>query len=119
MEEKTMAFSELETKRIEKIVGTFCENRVPERVRDQLRNGFRIEKQNIFIFESRPRWDDPSEWMDLDFAKITYVTSRGIWKLYWMRASGKWNPYEPHKESKRIDDLIATIDEDRYGCFFG
>ena len=114
-----MVFSELEKKRIEKIVGAFCDNRVPGSVRDQLRNGYRIENQNIFIFESRPRWDAPREWLDLDFAKITYVKSSGIWKLYWKRASGKWNLYEPHKESKKIDDLIATIDEDRYGCFFG
>jgi len=114
-----MAFSEFEKKRIGKIVGTFCENRVPERARNQVRNGFRIEGQNIFIFESRPRWDDPSQWMDLDFAKITYVKSRGIMKLYWKRASGKWNLYEPHGESRELTDFINTIDEDRFGCFFG
>lgn len=114
-----MAFSEFEKKRVEKIVGAFCENRVPERVRDQLKNGYRVENQSIFLFESRPRWDDPKEWLDLDFAKITYVKIRGIWKLYWKRASGKWKSYEPHSESRKIEDLIGTIDEDLYGCFFG
>ena len=114
-----MVFSEFEKKRIEKIVRTFCDNRVPQRIRDKLKNGYRVEGQNVFLFESRPRWDDPKEWLDLDFAKITYVKSRGIWKLYWKRASGKWNLYEPHSESRGLDDLIATIDEDRYGCFFG
>jgi hypothetical protein len=114
-----MAFSEFEKKRIEKIVGTFCDDRVSEKARDQLKNGYRIEGQNIFIFESRPRWDEPSEWMDQNFAKITYVKSRGLWKLYWMRASGKWKLYEPHSESKKIENLIATIDEDHHGCFFG
>lgn len=114
-----MAFSELEKKRIEKIVGTFCDNRVPARARDQLKVGFRIEGQNIFLFESRPRWDDPSEWMDLDFAKLTYVKSRSAWKLYWMRASGKWNLYKPHGEDNDISKLFNTIDEDSNGCFFG
>ena len=114
-----MAFSEFEMKRIEKIVGTFCDNRVPARVRDQLIVGFRIEGQTIFIFESRPRWDEPSECMELDFAKITYVKSRRIWKLYWKRASGKWDQYKPNFESKDIDKIIAIINEDRFGCFFG
>jgi hypothetical protein len=114
-----MSFSELEKKLIGKLVGTFCNIRVPEKARDQLKNGYRIEGQNIFIFESRPRWDQPSEWMNLDFAKLTYVKSRGIWKLYWKRASGKWNLYEPHAESRELSELIKTIDEDQYGCFFG
>jgi len=114
-----MTFSELEKKRIEKIVGTFCDNRVPARARDQLKVGFRIEGQAIFIFESRPRWDKPSRWLDLDFAKITYVNSRRIWKLYWKRASGKWNQYKPHFESKDLGKLITTINEDQFGCFFG
>jgi Protein of unknown function (DUF3024) len=114
-----MAFSELEKKRIEKIVGTFCDDRVPARVRDQLKVGFRIEGQNIFLFESRPRWDNPGEWMDHDFAKLTYVKSRSFWKLYWMRASGKWNQYKPHGQDNDIGKLIHTIDEDSIGCFFG
>jgi hypothetical protein len=114
-----MAFSELEIKRIEKIVGTFCDNRVPERFRDKVKVGFRIEAQNIFLFETRPRWNKPSEWLVLDFAKITYVKSRRIWKLYWKRASGKWDQYKPHSEANDIGKLIRTIDEDSYGCFFG
>lgn len=114
-----MAFSEFEIKRIDKIVRTFCENRVPERFRDQVKVGFRIEGQNIFLFENRPRWDEPSEWLALDFAKITYVKSRRIWKLYWKRASGKWDQYKPHFVANDIGKLIKTIDEDRYGCFFG
>ena len=114
-----MAFSELENKRIEKIVGTFCDNRVPDRARDQLKVGFRVEGQTIFVFESRPSWDDPNKWMDHDFVKISYVKSRSIWKLYWMRASGKWNLYKPHGEDKDLGKLINTINEDRNGCFFG
>jgi len=114
-----MAFSELEKKLIEKVVGKFCDIRVPMRVRDQLRNGYRVDGQNLFIYESRPMWNKPSEWMDLDFAKLTYVKSKGNWKLYWKRASGKWKLYEPHSESRELGDLINTIDQDRYGCFFG
>ena len=114
-----MFFSVLEKKLIVKRVGAFCDTRVPEKARGQLKNGYRIEGQNIVIFESRPRWDQPSEWMNLDYAKLTYVKTRGVWKLYWKRASGKWNLYEPHAESRELSELIETIAEDQYGCFFG
>ena len=114
-----MAFSEFERKRIEKIVGTFCQNRVPERARTQLRYIYRIEGQNVFLSEDRPRWDNPDEWLALDFAKLTYVKSRKIWKLYWMRASGRWERYEPCRKDKHLENLITVIGEDQYGCFFG
>ena len=75
------AFSEFERKRVEKLVGTFCRNRVPQRARTKLRYTYRIEGQNVFMAEDRPRWDNPDEWLALDFVKLTYVKSRKIWKL--------------------------------------
>jgi hypothetical protein len=114
-----MAFSQLEHKRIEKLVEAFCRGRVPERAKSQLRYIYRIEGQNIFIAEDRPVWNNPDKWMALDFAKLTYVKSRQIWKLYWMRASGKWNRYEPFQEDSRLEKMLAVIGEDQYGCFFG
>lgn len=29
------------------------------------------------------------------FAKATYVKTRGVWKVYWMRGNLEWHPYEP------------------------
>ena len=112
-----MAFSEIEKKMNGKLIGPFCDLRVPKKYQSELKHGYRFDRQNIFIFESRPRWDKPSEWIDMDLAKLTYVKSRGIWKLYWKRASGKWERYEPHKESDELSELMKTIDEDRSGCF--
>ena len=77
------------------------------------------KKNGILVdFESRPRWDKPSEWLDMDFAKIRYIKSRRLWKLYWKRASGKWEAYKPNSEYGKLHRLISTIDEDRHGCFF-
>jgi len=53
------------------------------------------------------------------FAKIRYVKSHGVWRLYWHRASGKWEAYSPFRESSDLEALLACIDEDSFGCFKG
>ena len=114
-----MALSEFELKLIDKLIGDFCRNRVPVEIQNELRYGYRIEGQNIFIYETRPRWDAPSEWMTLDFAKLRYIKQQKTWKLYWKRASGKWEVYEPKGEAKNLNVLVSAIQDDQWGCFFG
>ena len=114
-----MAFDELELKRIDKLIGERFRDRVPSEIQDKLRNEIRVEGQNVIIAESRPRWDKPEEWLALDFAKLRYIRSKNVWKLYWKRASGKWDFYEPKGESKDLKILADVIDQDQFGCFFG
>ena len=114
-----MAFSDIERQKIKKEVGGLCSHRTPAHLKDKLRFEYDIEKQNVFIYEVRPVRDNPEEFTKLPFAKLTYVKSRQIWKLYWKRASGKWERYEPKDSDRNLDALVQEIDEDPYGCFFG
>jgi len=114
-----MAFSEIERQRIKKEVGGLCSQRTPPLLKDKLRFEYDIEKHNVFIYEVRPAWNNPKEHTRLPFAKLTYVKSQNIWKLYWKRASGKWQGYEPKDSNKDLGVLVQEIDEDPYGCFFG
>lgn len=88
-----MSFSELEFKYIDKYVGDLCRTQVPLKVQNQLRYIYRVEGQDVLIAEDRPRWDKPDEWLAIDFAKLKYIRKSNIWKLYWKRASGKWELY--------------------------
>ncbi len=36
-----------------------------------------------------------------------------------MRASGKWEFYEPNSEVKSTEEMLKIIGEDKYGCFWG
>ncbi|MFZ5430428.1 MAG: DUF3024 domain-containing protein [Bacteroidota bacterium] len=36
--------------------------------------------------------------MNSPIAKARFIASRNIWKVYWMRASGKWETYKPEPE---------------------
>lgn len=114
-----MAFSDDELKRIDKIVGDFCQQRSPARLWDQVRVGYTVKNHEVVIYESRPGWRNPTEWTVSSFAKLRYVRTSDEWRLYWRRASGKWWPYGPHTASKSLSSMVKEIDIDSHGCFFG
>ena len=55
----------------------------------------------------------------MPLAKLTYVKTENIWKLYWKRANDKWVIYEPKGSAKDLGTLVKEIDKDSHGCFFG
>jgi hypothetical protein len=115
-----ITLSEFEIKRIEKLVGQFIEKRRPEpHIRNKLDIAFRISGQSFEIYEIRPQWDNPTIKMEGPVAKATYVKSKKIWKLYWMRADLKWHSYEPLANTKSLQRILDEIHQDSYGCFWG
>jgi hypothetical protein len=90
-----------------------------EEIRKQLDFGYSWDGQTVLLFEIRPQWNDPTKILELPFAKLRFVKSSKIWKLYWMRGSGKWEVYEPLPESTDVHKLLIEIKNDAYGCFFG
>lgn len=94
-------------------------NRPPEHIRDKLDIGYSYDGKSIILFEIRPQWNKPTVTLELPYAKIRYIASKKIFKLYWMRASGKWESYEPFPESTHLQKLLDCIDEDAFYCFKG
>lgn len=106
---------------IEVQLRSFAESLRPtdEETRKQLDFGYSWDGQVAFLFEIRPQWNDPTRILELPFAKLRFVKSSKIWKLYWMRSSGKWEAYQPQPESTNVQKLLTEIKNDAYGCFFG
>ena len=75
--------------------------------------------QSVELLEIRPQWDDPAIIHRRPFAKATYVKVQDCWKVSWMRASLKWQGYEPTPAVPSIDEFLAVVDQDQYGCFWG
>jgi hypothetical protein len=118
--EHSMTLSEFERKRYEKAVSRFIEaRRPPPHVRRQLDLSYRLEGQSVEIFEVRPDYRDPSETTENRVAKATYVKRAEEWRIYWQRADLKWHRYEPYPTASSIEEFLAVVDEDVYGCFFG
>lgn len=115
-----MALSEFEIKRMEKLVGRYVEGRRPRlEIRSKFDLSFHVSDQSFEIFTIRPRWDDPEQKLEEAIAKATYVKSRKVWKLFWMRSDMKWHVYEPFKESSSLEKILEIIEEDAHSCFWG
>lgn len=115
-----MAISEFEIKRVEKLVGQYTEKRRPDpSIRSQLDLAYRIIDQSFEIYEIRPQWDNPENKLELPVAKATYVKSKKLWKLYWMRADHKWHKYTPYPESSSLEKILKEIEADPHACFWG
>ena len=115
-----MALNDIERKRAEKTVQTFVEkHRPPPHIRPELDLGFRVSGQSVELFEVRPVWDRPQEKREHPVAKATFVRRQAIWKIYWRRAVLKWHRYEPLPEVANLDNFLAEVAKDEYGCFRG
>lgn len=100
---------------LKKIIARYFE--VPERVRGQIKNIVEEVRGGYILIETRPPWDGSAgEWSRLPIAKIIFHKPTQTWKLYWQRASGKWELYASHKS---FDAALRAIKEDRHGCFWG
>lgn len=115
-----MALSDFEIKKIEKAIAEFMKKRRPApHIRAQLDLGFRLTGQSVELFEIRPVWDNPKEKMEIPIAKATYVKSQRMWKIFWQRQDLKWHSYQPHPKARTIEEVLAVVDQDAHGCFFG
>ena len=115
-----MAFNDFDMKRIEKATDAFlAKRRPPAHVRADLDIGYRIFGQSVEILEIRPQWDDRSIVHQHPIAKATYVRTQNHWTVFWMRASLKWQSYEPVPTVASIGEFLQVVDADAHGCFFG
>lgn len=105
----------------ESTIKKYVESLRPENleIRAQLDFGYSYDGKIFILYEIRPVWNNPKEIQHIEFAKIRFYTSRHEWNLYWMRASGKWELYEPFPNSTHLGKIIEIIKEDKLGCFFG
>ncbi|MBS1558836.1 MAG: DUF3024 domain-containing protein [Bacteroidetes bacterium] len=93
--------------------------RPPENIRPELDIGYRIDGQNIFIFEIRPKWKNPEIICEYEMAKTTFVKAKNHWKVFWMRSNLKWYSYTPKPTVKTVAEFVHLVEEDKHGCFWG
>jgi len=93
--------------------------RPPTDLRDKLDIGFSFQNNILEIFEIRPRWDDHNIKISSSVAKTQFIKSRNIWKIFWMRANGKWELYPPKPEVGNLSDFFKILQKDQHGCFWG
>ena len=114
-----MAFDELELKRIDRTVGELCRKCSPPEHADQFRTVYEVEGHSVTMYEERPPWDGVGEWTRRGIARFRFYRSRREWQLYWLRQDLRWHLYDPDEMPADLASLVAVVDADKYGAFFG
>jgi hypothetical protein len=115
-----MTFSEFEKKRVEKTADAYVQKRrPPPHIRPKLDVGFRVTGQSLEIFELRPAWREPGVILEQPVAKATYVKSRKLWKVFWMRQDLKWHGYSPTPTVGSLEEFLDLVEADAHACFWG
>ena len=109
----------LDRVKVSKVVRAFLDQIRPKdpKIRAKLDYGFIFHWQSVELKEIRPRFNKPGK-TEGAFAKATFVKSKGVWKVYWMRGNGKWHPYEP-PTVRSFNAFLKLVKADELHCFFG
>ncbi len=114
-----MAFTELELKRIDRSVGELCRLRSLPQFADELRFVYEVEGHVVSVYEERLPWRGDGDWTRSGIARFRFVRSKGVWRLYWMRSDLRWYLYETDEMPSDLDALVAIVEADEFGAFFG
>lgn len=116
-----VAIPDLTRRSAEQAITAWCDGRVPETIRHQLRYEPRaVGTDTIAIAERRPdHRDAEAEWTSFQIARFRWDSETSTWELQWVDQHGTWHPWP---ELGLVDDIalaIAVVDANPSGCFLG
>ncbi len=99
-------------------VRRFCDERVPEHVKDKVRLEMTVKVKRVSIHERRPPFMGTGDWTSSPIAQIRYEGD-GTWTLYFGDRYGGWTMYFDLGPKQRIDVIIEELDTDPTCVFWG
>jgi Protein of unknown function (DUF3024) len=102
-------------------VRRWCDQRVPEQVRDQVRVECEVGPRSLTIVERRPPWhaNAGSGWTSFPIARLRYTKADKSWTLYWRDRNLRFHVYDRCAPSPRVDELLEEIERDPTAIFWG
>jgi hypothetical protein len=88
-------------------------------MRSEMRLEHTVRGNAITIVERRPPWSDLAgpEWSAMKVAQLRY--DAGTWTLYCSDSKGRWWLCDDADPAADVGPLLAAIDEDATGIFWG
>lgn len=102
-------------------VQRFCEERIPKDARAQMRLELAVRGAKLTIVECHAPWNEQpgGDRTTQPIAELRYDASTATWSLWWPRHTGRWHRYEEFGSVSDVGPLLAEIDADPDGVFWG
>ena len=94
---------------------------LPPRAEGLVRYEIDLTDRTITVLECRPPWCDDmgSEWNRFPICRFRYTKVRGEWSLYWRDRHLQFNKYDLAYPTPLIDHLVAKVEQDPTGKYWG
>lgn len=73
----------------------------------------------LTLVEHHAPWQPGGDWTACPVAQFRFDTASGTWSLHWPRSSGRWERYDDVAPSPDLALLVAKVNEDPDGVFWG
>jgi hypothetical protein len=114
-----MALPEAIRRQVEAKLDRYCERRAPAEVRNKVRLVVEFQGDAVAIREERPSIGLPGAWVETKIARARFDPAARRWTLQCADARGQWRPYGGFGATASFDALLAEIDRDPRGVFWG
>jgi len=114
-----METSELNPTQIEQTVKDYCDNRVPENIKDKIWIEYIIIDKSIELLECRPLFTDTSQTTKTTIATIIYSTDDDEWLIFWKRPNGSLERYLTDQKLLSLSDALIVVDSHPNSRFYG
>jgi hypothetical protein len=114
-----MPLSQALRDQVERRLTQYCDERIPDHARQQVRLSYRIRGNKVTLFEQRPAFMEPDKWVDIVVAQFRFRPEDAKWLLYCADRNSRWHEYYDLEPSGNFDDLLREVDKDPTGIFWG
>jgi len=99
-------------------VAAYCAQRSSS---DDYRIEHSIRGASITIVERQPPWNPAygSEWSSTKVAQLRYDERSRLWTLYSAGSDDRWHRYDVAQPDADVAPLLAAVDDDVTGIFWG
>lgn len=114
-----MPLPTLQRQLAERLLQSFCENRVAAEHRNQVRVYYKIRGNSVTLVDRRPGLLLRDDWADMSIAQFRYDESDGTWTLYCADRNDRWHIYTDCGPNKDLAELLKEVEDDPMGIFLG
>ena len=116
-----MPLPELTQKLVETKLGTYCNDKVPAHVRDQVRLTYSFMGNTVTLFEERPVFNQLDKRTKIPIAQFRLNVVDHLWRLYCanQKPHEGWVQYLQAEPTTDFDALLIALDQDSTGIFWG